>query len=87
MTFTTLLNLGSATDVQRSQIRRFAKLCLRDPDTAEAVKWVRLNQDRFEKEVIEPPCLSLHVPERQYANAIEACFERYPFRVSPSRCH
>ncbi len=41
-------------------------------ETAETVKWLRQNKDKFKMEVFEPPCLSVSVTNRQYAAAVEA---------------
>lgn len=45
-----------------------------DRDCADTVVWLRNNQQRFKMRVFEPPFLSLSVPDKRYANAIEACF-------------
>lgn len=45
-----------------------------DPDTHDAILWLRANKNKFRMEVFEPPFMSLSVKDRRYANAIEACF-------------
>ncbi|KAK7696074.1 hypothetical protein QCA50_000716 [Cerrena zonata] len=54
--------------------RRLNALRKADKDAAEVVEWLRLNRNRFQKEIIEPPYLSVTVPERRFASAVEACF-------------
>ena len=53
-----------------------------DRDCADAVKWLRQNQRRFQREIIEPPVISLSVPDQRYAAAVEASFNSTQLRVS-----
>ena len=52
-----------------------------DPDTHDAILWLRRNKDKFRMEVFEPPFMSLSVKDRRYANAIEACFSGNQLKV------
>ena len=52
-----------------------------DPDTHDAILWLRANNHLFRMEVIEPLFMSLSVKDRRYANAIEACFAGNQIKV------
>ena len=60
-----------------------------DPDTHDAILWLRQNKNKFRMEVFEPPFMCLSVKDRRYANAVEACFAgnqlkvRHPSLTSP----
>lgn len=53
-----------------------------DLDTHDAILWLRANRDKFKMEVFEPPFMCLTVPQRQFTNAVEACFNAVQLRVS-----
>lgn len=71
-------------------------------DIYKAVEFLRADADRaangqpsfFKMKVFEPPCLSVDIPDRRYANAIESSMNATNLRVrilplgflSPSRC-
>ncbi|KAI0030174.1 P-loop containing nucleoside triphosphate hydrolase protein [Vararia minispora EC-137] len=57
-----------------------------DPDGAAVVRWLRENRGRFRMPVIEPPALSVTVPNRAYADAIEACFNSFQIRTFVAQC-
>lgn len=46
------------------------------------VVWIRNNRHRFKLEVFEPPAISLNVPDRRFADAVEAAFNGNQLRVS-----
>ena len=77
-----LIPFGSSRALWSSQGARLGKLSAEDPDTADAVRWLWHNQRRFEKMVLMPPCLSISVPKRRFADAIETCFDYNTLRVS-----
>lgn len=52
-----------------------------DPDTHDAIVWLRQNKHRFKMEVFEPPFMCLNIKDRRYANAIEACFNANQLKV------
>lgn len=62
-------------------LRKLEKLTKDAPDCADAVRWIRQNRDKFKMEVLEPPVLSLNIPDKKYAKAIEACFSKNQLRV------
>jgi hypothetical protein len=41
---------------------------------ADAVVWLRNNQEKFKMEVFEPPMICCTVPDKRFTNAVEACF-------------
>ena len=52
-----------------------------DPETHDAILWLRENKNKFRMEVFEPPFMCLSVKDRRYANAIEACFSGNQLKV------
>ena len=62
--------------------RKLDKLGRWDPDCADTVVWLRANKHRFRMEVFEPPALSVNVPDKKYAAAIESLFNANDMRVS-----
>lgn len=52
-----------------------------DRDCADTVKWLRENRHRFKMEVFEPPMLSLQVPNKNFASAVETLFSANDMRV------
>lgn len=61
-------------------LRRF------DPDCADVVQWLRSNRDRFRMEIFEPAILCVTVPNRSYADAVEACFSHAQLRTIVAQC-
>jgi hypothetical protein len=45
------------------------------------IHWLRKNGHRFRMEIIEPAVVSLTVPNKNYVNAVEACFNGTQLRV------
>jgi len=54
--------------------RKLQNLGAWDRDMADAVVWLRNNQDKFKMEVFEPPMICCTVPDKRFINAVEACF-------------
>jgi structural maintenance of chromosomes protein 5 len=63
--------------------RKLENLKRWDKDSYDAVMWLRQaeNRDKFKAPIIEPPCLCLNVPDKRFANAIEACFNANQLKV------
>ena len=51
--------------------RKFDGLRRWDQHTAAAVEWLRNNQSKFKKRVIEPAALSVSVKDLHFASAVE----------------
>lgn len=51
-------------------------------DTGDTVKWLRANRSRFKMEIFEPAVLSMTVPDKRYASAIESLFSANDLQVS-----
>ncbi|KAI0071832.1 P-loop containing nucleoside triphosphate hydrolase protein [Panus rudis PR-1116 ss-1] len=66
--------------------RKLVNLRRADPDAADAVEWIRQNQHRFKMEIVEPPMLSLDVPDKAFASAIEANFPWNDLRTFVAQC-
>ncbi|KAI0920810.1 hypothetical protein AcW1_005022 [Taiwanofungus camphoratus] len=66
--------------------RKLQELARWDRDCADAVKWLRDNNGRFKMEVFEPPMLCLTVPNRRYADAVEACFGGNQMKTFVAQC-
>jgi hypothetical protein len=45
------------------------------------VVWLRGNKTKFKMEVFEPPVLSMTVPDRKFADPVEACFNVNQMKV------
>ena len=52
-----------------------------DPDCYATVLWLRQNQRLFREEILEPPIVTLTVPDSAYLAAVEACFASHQLRV------
>ncbi|KAF9024415.1 P-loop containing nucleoside triphosphate hydrolase protein [Hymenopellis radicata] len=66
---------GKKEDIKKLDdvdVQKLNNLSQWNRDTAETVRWLRQNKDKFQMEVFEPPCLSVSVTNRQYAAAVEA---------------
>lgn len=55
-------------------VRKLQALAKWDQATHDAVLWLRNHKHLFKMEVIEPPFLCLTVPNKNYVQAVEACF-------------
>ena len=62
--------------------RKLVELEKWDRDSADAVRWLRKNQDKFRMQVFEPPLLILNVPDWRFTDAVEGCFNSNQIRVS-----
>ena len=61
--------------------RRFNELAKADKDAAEVVQWLRKNRDRFQKDIIEPPYLSVTVEDKRFASVVQGCLSWNDLRV------
>ena len=69
--------------------KQLSRLYQSDKDAADAVMWLRKNQDKFQMEVIEPAFISVSVVKEyngrptpaSIADAVEACITGYMPRV------
>jgi hypothetical protein len=52
-----------------------------DKNTAEVVSWLRKNQGRFKRPVIEPAALSVSVTDSRFVPAVEAGFNNAQLKV------
>ncbi|KAI0036757.1 hypothetical protein K488DRAFT_40522 [Vararia minispora EC-137] len=52
-----------------------------DPDCYATVIWLRQNQRLFREEILEPPIVTLTVPDGAYLAAVEACFASHQLRT------
>lgn len=52
-----------------------------DKDSHDVVLWLRQNRDKFRMPIIEPPMMCLTIPNKNFANAVEACFSAMQLRV------
>ncbi|KAG7444354.1 uncharacterized protein BT62DRAFT_237992 [Guyanagaster necrorhizus] len=75
--------LGKLDDVE---VRKFQMLYHWDRDTADAVTWYRNNKDKFRMEVFEPPYLSVNVPDRTFASAVEMAFSGNNMKTFVAQC-
>ncbi|TCD64231.1 Structural maintenance of chromosomes protein 5 [Steccherinum ochraceum] len=57
-----------------------------DPNCAKVVVWLRQNQDKFKMEVMEPPLLSVTVPNKAFAQAVESCFNNNQLKTFVMQC-
>ena len=52
--------------------------------TYDAVVWLRQNQDQFREPILEPPFLSMTVPNKRFAASVEACINANQMQASCS---
>ncbi|KAJ8594009.1 hypothetical protein M405DRAFT_543679 [Rhizopogon salebrosus TDB-379] len=53
---------------------------------ADAVVWLRNNQEKFKMEVFEPPMICCTVPDKRFTNAVEACFTADHLKILVTQC-
>ena len=75
-----LKRLDNEAHQKLEQLRRF------DRDAADVVDWLRHNRNRFRQEIFEPAFLCVTVPNRQYVDAVEACFGNTQLRTFVAQC-
>ena len=63
-------------------VRKLQAMGRWDRDTHDAIVWLRQNRDKFQQEVFEPPFMCLTVPNKNYVNAVETCFNAAQIKVS-----
>ena len=68
-----LKSLDSISGQQEHKLQR------RSLDSFRAYRWIRENQDKFEKEVFGPPIVTCSVKDPKYADMIETIFQRTDF--------
>ncbi|KAK5807324.1 hypothetical protein VI817_001582 [Penicillium citrinum] len=68
-----LQHLDSATGKQESKLQNASS------DSLKAWRWVRDNQNKFEKEVFGPPIITCSVADPKYADAMESLLQRTDF--------
>lgn len=66
--------------------RRLLELSKFDKDCADTIFWLRRNRHLFQMEIFEPAIVSLTVPDRRYASAVEACFSGSQLRTFVCQC-
>ncbi|KAF9226823.1 P-loop containing nucleoside triphosphate hydrolase protein [Gyrodon lividus] len=66
--------------------RKLENLRSWDRDHADAVVWLRNNQNRFKMEVFEPPMICCSVPDKRFTNAVEACFNANQLKTLVAQC-
>ncbi|KAH9023034.1 P-loop containing nucleoside triphosphate hydrolase protein [Lactarius deliciosus] len=76
--------LKQLDDVSHRKLQGLAKF---DPDCAAVIHWLRKNTHRFRMEIIEPAAVSLTVPNKNYVNAVEACFNTAQLKTFVAQCN
>lgn len=72
---------NSLKNLNDEAARRLLELSKFDKDCADTIFWLRSNRHLFRMEIFEPAIVSLTVPDRRYASAVEACFSAAQLRV------
>jgi hypothetical protein len=62
--------------------QKLANLKKWSAETHDALVWIRKNQDKFRMPIMEPPCVSMTVTDKRYADAVESCFSGQQLQVS-----
>ncbi|KAH9939337.1 P-loop containing nucleoside triphosphate hydrolase protein [Epithele typhae] len=75
--------ISQLDSVKHQKLQNLAKT---ESDAAAVVEWLRSNRHRFKMEVFEPAALSVNVPNRHYADAVEACFSFAQLRTFVCQC-
>ncbi|KAK7023765.1 structural maintenance of chromosomes protein 5 [Favolaschia claudopus] len=68
------------------EARKLGNLMQWNRDAGDAVHWLRANKDKFKMEVFEPPCLSVTVPDQNFAAAVENSFGPAQMRMFVCQC-
>ena len=79
---TKLISTDRLDDLSNVGKQRLDALYKFDRDTAEVVQWLRNNQTRFQKEILEPAFVSLEVPDAGYVDYVESCINATQLKVS-----
>ncbi|KAK7437355.1 Structural maintenance of chromosomes protein 5 [Stygiomarasmius scandens] len=66
--------------------QKMAVLANFNKDTHDAVLWLRANKHQFKMEVIEPAIISLTVPDRRFADAVESSFNGTQLKTFVFQC-
>ncbi|KAK7029359.1 Structural maintenance of chromosomes protein 5 [Paramarasmius palmivorus] len=66
--------------------RKMSNLARWDRDVADVVLWLRQNQHRFQKGILEPAFLSLTVRDQRYADAVESCIGSGQMKTFVAQC-
>jgi hypothetical protein len=61
--------------------QKLEKLGSFNKDAYDAVLWLRQNKDKFRMEIIEPPIISLTVPDKNFQYAVETCMSNVQLKV------
>ncbi|KAJ7595202.1 P-loop containing nucleoside triphosphate hydrolase protein [Mycena floridula] len=75
------------TELDSADAQKLANLRRWDKDAADVLIWLRSNQNRFKKPIIEPVVMSLTVTDLRYAMAVEACFNANQLKTFVAQCH
>ncbi|KAL0950349.1 hypothetical protein HGRIS_010317 [Hohenbuehelia grisea] len=75
--------LRQLDDVEGQKLRMFQNW---DKDHFDALMWLRNNKDKFQMEVFEPPVICLTVPNKNFVDAVEACFSANQLKTFVPQC-
>ncbi|KAF8651094.1 hypothetical protein AX16_004894 [Volvariella volvacea WC 439] len=70
-------------DIENVKLKNLEQI---DRDTHDAVIWLRKNKDKFRMPILEPPILSVTVPNERFADTIEGCFNFVQLKTFVAQC-
>ncbi|KAF9528049.1 P-loop containing nucleoside triphosphate hydrolase protein [Crepidotus variabilis] len=76
----------SMKELDNVDTQRLEAMARWDIDTADAIRWVRDNRDKFKMEVFETPFMRLTIPDKKFADAVEACFNSNQIKTFVAQC-
>ncbi|KZT29504.1 P-loop containing nucleoside triphosphate hydrolase protein [Neolentinus lepideus HHB14362 ss-1] len=76
-------SIARLNDVNHQKLQQLARW---DRDCADTIEWLRQNQHKFRKPIMEPAIISVTVPDKAYATAVEACFGGTQMKTFVAQC-
>ncbi|TFK46958.1 P-loop containing nucleoside triphosphate hydrolase protein [Heliocybe sulcata] len=75
--------ISRLNDVNHQKLQQLARW---DRSCADTIEWLRQNQPRFRMPIMEPAIISVTVPDKKYATAVEACFSTTQMKTFVAQC-
>ncbi|KAK2463737.1 hypothetical protein APHAL10511_004230 [Amanita phalloides] len=57
-----------------------------DRDVHDVILWLRKNQNQFRMPILEPPAILVNVPNKNFVDTVEACFNSAQLRTFVAQC-
>ncbi|KIL63939.1 hypothetical protein M378DRAFT_78988 [Amanita muscaria Koide BX008] len=84
----------AAANIAREELKKLDDILVRkmhnmrqwDRDAHDVILWLRQNQHRFKKPILEPPAIIVNVPDKRFVDTVEACFSSAQLRTFVAQC-